>query len=123
MKRLTAENDEEIVALNGALVPAASATVSIDDRGFLFGDGAYEVIRVYHGKLFRLREHLGRLLTSCRGLEIALPQPTTEPSCLRPRVCSDFAATATKAVLGSGIREYPAWPQGIIEPSCLMAAL
>lgn len=50
-----------LVHLNGALVPAESATVSVHDRGFLFADGIYEVTPVYGGRPFRLERHLARL--------------------------------------------------------------
>ncbi len=48
--------------VNGRFVPENEATVSIFDRGFLYGDGCFETMRVYGGKIFRLREHLRRLL-------------------------------------------------------------
>mgnify|MGYP000253533875 CR=1 FL=1 len=51
----------EIVYLNGDYIEKSSAKISVLDRGFLFGDGIYEVIPVYAGKAFRLTEHLSRL--------------------------------------------------------------
>lgn len=59
-----------IVYLNGRYIAADQACVSIDDRGFLFADGLYEVIRVYEGKPFRPRDHLERLAEGCRFLDI-----------------------------------------------------
>jgi D-alanine transaminase len=50
-----------IIYLNGQFQPRASATLSIDDRGFIFGDGVYEVTRVVHGALFESGRHLTRL--------------------------------------------------------------
>nr|MBS0021748.1 aminotransferase class IV [Gammaproteobacteria bacterium] len=47
--------------------------VPVLDRGFLFGDGVYEVIPVYRGRLFRLHEHLARLERSLAGARIAPP--------------------------------------------------
>lgn len=52
------------VFLNGEYVAAENANVSVMDRGFLFGDGVYEVIPVYHGSLFRFDGHLERLENS-----------------------------------------------------------
>jgi D-alanine transaminase len=63
----------DIAFLNGRFVPWAEATVSIDDRGFQFGDGAYEVIRTYNGKPFELDAHLERFDRSLQAL--SLPQP------------------------------------------------
>lgn len=57
--------------LNGTYLPLAKANVSALDRGFLFGDGIYEVIPVYNGKLFRLETHLERLNRSLRSIQIA----------------------------------------------------
>ena len=61
----------EEVYLNGKYLPAAEASISIFDRGFIFGDGVYEVIPVYGGRLFRLQQHLDRLRYSLG--EIRLP--------------------------------------------------
>lgn len=59
--------------LNGNYQPLAETKVSVMDRGFLFGDGVYEVIPVYARKPFRLREHLLRLQASLDGVRIANP--------------------------------------------------
>lgn len=64
------------VFLNGSFVDPQQACVSVMDRGFLFGDGIYEVIPVYGGRLFRLRQHLKRLDYSLQG--IRLENPYTE---------------------------------------------
>lgn len=61
------------VYLNGEYLPDDRATVSPLDRGFMFGDGVYEVIPVYGGRAFRLPEHLERLGRSLEGVRIASP--------------------------------------------------
>ncbi len=61
-----------IAWLNGKFLPLEEATVSIEDRGFQFGDGVYEVIRVYGGSLFRLDEHLSRLAQSAQAISLPL---------------------------------------------------
>lgn len=60
----------ELVYLNGEYVAASNACISVLDRGFMFGDGVYEVIPVYTGKVFRMREHLERLHRSLDAVEI-----------------------------------------------------
>lgn len=50
-----------LVYLNGEFVDHASARVSVDDRGFLFADGVYEVARVYDGRIFQMRPHMERM--------------------------------------------------------------
>jgi len=63
----------DIVYLNGLYLPVEQATISVMDRGFLFGDGVYEVIPVFGNKLLRLDEHLNRLQNSLH--RISLPDP------------------------------------------------
>lgn len=63
----------QIVYLNGQFLPLEQAHVSVLDRGFIFGDGAYEVIPVYTRHAFRLREHLTRLQQSLASLRLANP--------------------------------------------------
>ncbi|MCL4316503.1 MAG: D-amino acid aminotransferase [Gammaproteobacteria bacterium] len=65
--------DSPIVYLNGKFLPLDQAFVPVLDRGFIFGDGVYEVIPAYGGKLFRLAEHLARLDHSLSGVRIANP--------------------------------------------------
>jgi D-alanine transaminase len=61
------------VYLNGSFLPIEDACISVMDRGFLFGDGVYEVIPAYGGKLFRLTDHLHRLQNSLDGIRLANP--------------------------------------------------
>ncbi|MGI9228966.1 MAG: D-amino-acid transaminase [Gammaproteobacteria bacterium] len=62
-----------VVYLNGEFVPLQQAKVSVLDRGFLFGDGVYEVIPVFAGATFREREHLQRLDRSLQAIALRLP--------------------------------------------------
>lgn len=64
--------------LNGRFLPLSDAHVSVLDRGFLFGDGIYEVIPVYGGRLFRLPQHLKRLRNSLDGVRITNPMSDSE---------------------------------------------
>ena len=64
--------------LNGTFLPLEDACVPVMDRGFLFGDGVYEVIPVYGGKLFRLAHHLQRLGNSLEAVRIGNPLSNTE---------------------------------------------
>ncbi len=60
----------DTVYFDGAYKSKSEVNISPDDRGFLFGDGAYEVVVAYKGRYFRKREHLERLNHSLRGLRI-----------------------------------------------------
>ena len=64
---------KDIVYVNGSLVPRAEAHVSVEDRGFVFGDGVYEVLRAINGHFFGARFHNDRLRRSLDGIRIALP--------------------------------------------------
>ena len=64
--------------LNGDYVRLCDAKVSVLDRGFIFGDGIYEVVPAYGGKLFRFDEHLARLNRSLAKLRIANPHTREE---------------------------------------------
>ena len=67
-----------IVYLNGQWLPMDAAQVSIMDRGFLFGDGVYEVIPVYSRRPFRLAQHLARLQQSLTGIQLSNPHSEAE---------------------------------------------
>ncbi|HEU0220098.1 MAG TPA: D-amino acid aminotransferase [Gallionella sp.] len=66
------------IYLNGQYLPIEEAKISVLDRGFIFGDGVYEVIPVYSRKAFRLEEHLRRLQHSLDGIRLANPHSITE---------------------------------------------
>jgi branched-chain amino acid aminotransferase len=61
------------VYINGKLFDKADAKISVYDHGFLYGDGVFEGIRVYEGKVFRLREHIERLYESARSIYLEIP--------------------------------------------------
>jgi len=66
------------IYLNGQFMPIEEAKISVLDRGFIFGDGVYEVIPVYSRKAFRLEEHLRRLQHSLDGIKLANPHSNAE---------------------------------------------
>jgi len=67
-----------VVYLNGDFCPIEQACVSVLDRGFLFGDGVYEVLPAYGGYLFRLDAHLARLDNSLAGIRLDNPHSHAE---------------------------------------------
>lgn len=67
-----------IAYLNGHYLPREQAQISVMDRGFLFGDGVYEVIPVYDGKMFKLNEHLKRLQHSLDSVLLDCGQSMAE---------------------------------------------
>jgi len=67
-----------IIFLNGEFVPEERAVVSIFDHGLLYGDGVFEGIRAYYGRVFKLGEHLDRLYESARTIMLQIPYSKAE---------------------------------------------
>jgi len=61
------------IYLDGKFVPEEEATASVFDHGLLYGDGIFEGIRAYHGKVFRLQEHIDRLYDSAKAILLTIP--------------------------------------------------
>ena len=68
------------VYINGKLVPQAEATVSVFDHGLLYGDGVFEGLRSYGGKVFRLEAHVQRLYESAQAIWLTIPMSQAEMS-------------------------------------------
>ncbi|MDD4163083.1 MAG: branched-chain-amino-acid transaminase [Methanothrix sp.] len=62
-----------LIYLNGKFVPAEQAAVSVFDHGFLYGDGVFEGIRAYEGRVFRLEDHVKRLFDSAQAILLRIP--------------------------------------------------
>ncbi|WP_028962408.1 branched-chain-amino-acid transaminase [Sulfobacillus thermosulfidooxidans] len=73
------------IFFNGAMVPATEARVSVFDHGFLYGDGIFEGIRAYEGRVFKLEEHLDRLFDSAKSILLNIPYTREE---LAEAVCA-----------------------------------
>ncbi|MFJ5383763.1 D-amino acid aminotransferase, partial [Cupriavidus sp. CER94] len=83
-----------VVLLNGDLLPLSEARIPVLDRGFIFGDGIYEVIPMYNGKPFRGAQHLARLARSLAA--IGIPNPHTE---------SEWLAQIDRVVQANGMSD------------------
>lgn len=66
------------VYVDGRFVPKEEAVVSVYDHGFLYGDGVFEGIRVYSGRVFKLDEHIRRLYDSAKAILLDIPMPPEE---------------------------------------------
>ena len=67
---MTDVDDERVFHVDGELVPASEATVSVRDRGFQYGDAAFETMRAYAGEIFQWQAHADRLAETCSILEL-----------------------------------------------------
>ena len=94
---MTAHTDDSLCYLNGEMLPVSQAKVSVLDRGFIFGDGVYEVVPVYGRRLFRFDEHMARLARSLSKLRIENPAGRDEwlKRC-RQLVASTFDSTGAE---------------------------
>ncbi len=66
-------SDELLVYINGEFVPESEAKISVFDHGFLYGDGVFEGIRAYNGRVFKLKEHIDRLYDSAKAIDLEIP--------------------------------------------------
>jgi D-alanine transaminase len=69
---------EQLVWFNGAILAMSETHIGVEDRGYQFADGVYEVVRLYNGRPFTLREHMERLQRSADGIKLALPMSIQE---------------------------------------------
>lgn len=115
----------DIYFLNGQFVNLENARVSINDRGFQFGDGIYEVIRTYQGRIFHLDEHLKRFEKSAREIDLPLPfsrpemKKSIEEACLKSGY--PMAKIYVQMTRGEAERSH-AFPAGI-KPTFIMTVL
>ena len=80
--------------LNGDYTNLAEAKISVMDRGFIFGDGVYEVVPIYGGQLFRFDEHMARLERSLAEIRIINPMTRGEWRALARRLIADYSQLA-----------------------------
>lgn len=108
-----------IVYLNGRFVPEEHACVSIYDRGFLYGDGLFETIRLYGGAPFLWNEHMARLEHGCSAMRLRPPMTRAELRCvLSTLLHSNGLANAIARIAltrGTGQRGYS--PRGADHPT------
>jgi D-alanine transaminase len=113
------------VYLNGEYMPLGEARVPVLDRGFLFGDGVYEVIPVYRRRPFRLPQHLARLQSSCDGIRLVNPHDVAGWTTLIEDLIGrqDFAEQNLYLQLTRGVAKRDhAFPQGVAPTVFLMAS-
>ncbi|HEX6733688.1 MAG TPA: D-amino acid aminotransferase [Azonexus sp.] len=109
------------VYLNGRYLPLAEAGVSPLDRGFLYGDGVYEVIPVYSRQPFRLDEHLQRLAATLAGIRLADPLPRDDWQALVRRLVAaapwDDQSIYLQVTRGADDKRDHAFPPAAVPPT------
>ena len=86
-------SNNELVYVSGAFRPAAEASVSVFDHGLLYGDGVFEGIRAYNGRVFRLDRHVERLFESAKAIRLDIPHTPAEVSEIILETCRRNAIT------------------------------
>jgi len=95
---------EEIVYLNGSLVPRSQARISVFDHGFLYGYGLFETMRAYHGTIFLLERHLNRLLISSQiiGLDSKLAKINLGKACIDTLIANGLEDARLRLTVSRG---------------------
>ncbi len=102
-------------------MPAEGAHISVLDRGFNLGDGLFETMRAYAGRIFRLREHLQRLQRS--AARIGLPLPSALAEAARETVLANgLHEAAVRLTVSRGIAPFGLAPPEPAEPTCVITA-
>lgn len=118
-----------IVYLNGHFLPTEQATISVNDRGFIFGDGVYEVTRVVRGNPYRMSDHMKRLGDGLDGLSIAVPDalmaalPELHLELIRRNSLADVDATVYLQITrGAPSGRNHVFPDPAVPPTVYMSA-
>ena len=109
--------------VDGELVPASEATVNVRDRGFMYGDGAFETMRAYGGQIFEWEAHADRLRRSCESLGFADALPPVEDLHERVRetlAANDFADAYTKLSVTRGVQPGKLSPDPDVDPTIVV---
>lgn len=93
------------VYINGELINKEDAKISVFDHGFLYGDGVFEGIRAYNGKVFKMKEHIDRLYNSATAIELTIPISKEEyaAAIISTLEANDLADAYIRAVVSRGI--------------------
>lgn len=111
--------------LNGCFLPIEQAQVSVMDRGFLFGDGAYELIPVYSRRPFRLAQHLRRLQNTLDGIGIRNPHSDAEWTGLIEEIIArnewQDQSVYLQLTRGADVKRNHAFPKGVTPTVFMMS--
>lgn len=118
------DEGKRMIYLNGDFMPVEQAKISVLDRGFIFGDGVYEVIPVYSRRPFRLAEHLVRLQSSMDAIRLANPNSASKWTELVEKIIAGNSWEDQNVYLqvtrGAAKRDH-AFPKGL-KPTVLVMA-
>jgi branched-chain amino acid aminotransferase len=113
-----------IIYIDGKYLPDDQAKISVFDHGFLYGDGVFEGIRAYNGKIFRLKEHLDRLYDSAKTIDLRPPfgkEEMTEVICEVLRT-NGLTNAYIRPIISRGVGDLGLDPRKCPKPSVIVIA-
>lgn len=107
--------------VNGELVAAGEATVSVRDRGFMYGDAAFETLRAYAGTIFEREAHLDRLRRTCETLGMPEAPPEDLPERIKETLAAnDLHEAYVRVSVTRGVQPGKLTPDRTVEPSVVV---
>ncbi|MBI3291230.1 MAG: branched-chain-amino-acid transaminase [Elusimicrobia bacterium] len=112
------------IYLNGKLVSREQAQISVFDHGLLYGDGVFEGIRAYHGRVFKLREHLDRLANSAQAILLTIPltKEELEAAIIETLQANSLKDAYVRVIVTRGVGDLGLDPQKCLRPSIVIIA-
>jgi branched-chain amino acid aminotransferase len=112
------------VWLNGRFVPESEARISVYDHGFLYGDGVFEGIRAYNGRIFRLEEHVERLYESAKAINLEIPMTRAEMAELLLEACrvNNLRNAYLRPIVARGVGDLGLDPRKCKTPTVIVLA-
>jgi branched-chain amino acid aminotransferase len=113
------------IYLDGKLVEREDAKISVFDRGLLYGDGIFEGIRAYNGRVFRLKEHLDRLWASAKAINLVIPiqKNEMEKALIKTLLANKFLDAYIRLIVTRGCGDLSIDPKNCtIPPSIIIIA-
>ena len=95
------------IYIDGKYFDERNAKISVFDHGLLYGDGIFEGIRIYHGRVFKLKEHVDRLFCSAKAILLNMPMTPAEVSaavvqtCRRNRIVDGYVRLVVTRGIGT----------------------
>jgi branched-chain amino acid aminotransferase len=114
---------DPVYSVDGDLVPASEATVPVDDRGFQYGDGAFETLRAYGGSPFEWPAHRARLARTCDRLGMADALPDDAGERVRTTLAAnEFDDAYLKLSVTRGVQPGTVTPETTVDPTVVVYA-
>lgn len=113
---------ERIFNVDGELVPESEATVSVRDRGFMYGDAAFETLRAYSGTIFEWEAHADRLERTCRGLSLdhGLNRETLRERIEATLKANEYTEAYVKLSISRGVQPGTLTPADDVNPTVVV---